>query len=294
MSDTFSLAPSHAAPTGSAAPTLAMGRVALTVHDIDRVAAFYQQAIGLHLLRRDGETAEFGAAGDVLLELRHDPAARRRSPREAGLFHTAFLLPDRTDLARFVQHLAETRTPVVGASDHEVSEAIYLSDPEGNGVEVYADRPASAWEWSNGLVRMSTDALDIPGLVASAGDTLWGGFPAGSKVGHVHLQVGAITPAEAFYAGTLGLAVTCRYPGATFFAADGYHHHIATNIWNSRGAEPRSYPSTGLTEVEIRISPERLAAVRERAAASGARGEGELVLQDPWNTAISLVPVPAI
>lgn len=123
----------------------AIERVALTVHDLDRVAAFYEQALGLDLLVRDGDVARLGAGGRALLELRRDPAARRRTPREAGLFHTAFLLPARADLARWTRHAIKTRRRVLGASDHAVSEALYLADPEGNGIEIYADRPQAAW-----------------------------------------------------------------------------------------------------------------------------------------------------
>lgn len=266
---------------------LAMGRVALTVNDLEKVGDFYEKAVGLHLLRRDGETAAYGAEGLVLLELRGDKAARRRSPREAGLFHTAFLLPSRAGLARWTRHAIDTRTPVVGASDHGVSEAIYLSDPEGNGVEIYADRPASAWKRSGGMVEMPSDPLDIADLLESAGAGGWQGFPAGSTIGHVHLQVGAIQPAEAFYAGVLGFDITCRYPGGTFYAADGYHHHLATNIWNSRGAAMRDYPSTGLAEVEIKVDIARAEAIRARAAGALENGAG-FAVDDPWGTKIAL------
>lgn len=278
--------PSDTDVTPAAAPAapLAMGRVALTVRDLDRVAAFYRDVVGLQPLRGDGETAELGAGGATLLELRRDTGARQRSAREAGLFHTAFLLPTRADLGRWTRHAIDSRAPMAGASDHRVSEALYLSDPEGNGVEIYADRPAASWAWRDDTLAMTTEALDVGDLVASAGDTAWTGFPEGATVGHVHLQVGAIAPAEAFYAGVLGLDVTSRYHGASFYAADGYHHHLATNIWNSRGAGPRSYPSTGLAEVEIRLDSARLQAARLRAGADAGTA-----LTDPWGTAIALV-----
>jgi catechol 2,3-dioxygenase len=272
-----------------AASRLAMGRVVLTVNDLDRVRTFYEQAVGLHLLQEGGSTAELGVGSEVLLELRADWSARRRSPREAGLFHTAFLLPSRADLARWTKHAAATRIPVIGAADHGVSEALYLSDPEGNGVEIYADRPASAWKWKDGLVEMPSDPLDAQELMTSAGDIVWTGFPTGSSVGHVHLQVGAIPAAEAFYAGVLGLGITCRYSGGTFYAADGYHHQIATNIWNSRGAAPRTYPSTGLAEVEIRVDPARAAAIAERAGKAD-KAASSFSLRDPWETVIKIAP----
>lgn len=268
------------------APTLRMGRVTLTVHDLDRVAAFYEESVGLHLLRRDASSAELGVGDRVLLELRSDPAARRRSGREAGLFHTAFLLPGRTALANWTREAIRRQTPVAGASDHAVSEAIYLSDPEGNGVEIYADRPRDQWRWENGAVAMTTDALDVEDLLAASDGAPWTGVPEESSVGHVHLQVGALDEAEAFYAGRLGLDVTCRYPGAIFFAADGYHHHLATNIWNSRKAGPRAFPSTGLSEFEIHVAPARAAGI----VAGGEDGEQTpITLADRWGTRIALL-----
>ena len=276
----------HTANPAEAAP-LSMGPVALTVNDLDKVREFYEQAVGLHMLSSDGETAELGTESDVLLELRRDTAARRRTRQEAGLFHTAFLLPERSDLARWTRNAIDRRTPVIGASDHDVSEALYLSDPEGNGIEIYIDRPASSWTWKNGEVHMVTEQLDLDDLLASAGGTKWTGVPKGSTIGHVHLQAGALAPAEAFYAGVLGLAVTNRYPGALFYAANGYHHHLATNIWNSRGAAERSFPSTGLAEVQIRLAPERANAIRERAGLTG-NDAAQITLSDPWGTPIAL------
>lgn len=267
---------------------LAMGRVALTVNDLDTVGTFYEKAVGLHRLSLDGTTALYGAGDVVLLELRQDKSARRRTPREAGLFHTAFLLPSRQDLARWTRSAAENHLPVVGASDHGVSEAIYLVDPEGNGVEIYSDRPVSAWKRQGGMIEMPSDALDIEDLLADAGPTRWYGFPDGSKVGHIHLQVGAIAPAEQFYSGTLGLGITWRYPGGTFFATDGYHHHIATNIWNSRGAGVREYPSTGLAALDIRVGRNRLEEIGLRAQLPTASAD-RLVLADPWGTEVVLV-----
>lgn len=265
-----------------------IGRVALTVRDLDAVGAFYERAVGLARLGGDGESARYGAGDATLLELRRDPAARRRSPREAGLFHTAFLLPSRGDLARWTNHAIATRAPVVGASDHGVSEALYLSDPEGNGVEIYADRPAAAWRRTASGLDMPSDPLDLDDLRAGAGGEPWRGAPEGATVGHVHLQVGTIPEAEAFYSGMLGLPVTCRYPGGSFYAADGYHHHLATNVWNSRGAGARSYPSTGLADVELRLDPARRAAITAFAGAADP-GQGPLELRDPWGTAITLV-----
>jgi catechol 2,3-dioxygenase len=190
-----------------------------------------------------------------------------------------------------VKHAIKTRPPVVGASDHSVSEALYLSDPEGNGVEIYSDRPPQSWQWSNGHVHMPSDPLDIDDLIAASGSDEWKGFPQGSRVGHVHLQVGAIPTAEAFYSDVLGFSVTSRYPGGTFYAADGYHHHLATNIWNSRGATARDYPSTGLANIEIIAPAAFQEAARLRSKRTGEADDGEagsIAFIDPWGTEIAI------
>jgi catechol 2,3-dioxygenase len=254
---------------------LSIGSVTLTVHDLDQVSDFYERVIGLTGLSGDADTRTLGAGSTPLLHLRRDPAARKAGPREAGLFHTAFLLPERKHLARWLGHVAGMSLPLQGASDHIVSEAIYLADPEGNGIEVYIDRPTSSWIWRDGTVQMATDRLDIDSLMAEAGESRWQGAPEGTIVGHVHLKVGDLKAAEAFYHETLGMDVTCRYPGATFYSSGGYHHHLATNIWNSRNAPPRNLPATGLAELELVAGPVR----------ADLAGQS---LVDPWGTRISV------
>ena len=278
--------------TASRNDPLRIGRVALTVHDLDGVGRFYREVVGLHDLGKDGESARLGAGDTVLLELKRDAHARVRLPRDAGLFHTAFLLPTRADLGCWVTRAIEEHFPIQGASDHRVSEAFYLADPEGNGVEIYADRPRETWPWSNGALEMATDPLDIEDLLRSAHPEPWRGAPAGTTIGHVHLQVGAIAPADAFYGGVLGLDLMARYPGASFFSSGGYHHHLGANIWNSRGAAPRVGPSTGLADVQIRVSePSTLSEIETRATAAGVAAErhsSTLSLRDPWGTLITL------
>jgi catechol 2,3-dioxygenase len=262
-----------------------IGKVTLVVHDLDRVSDFYQQALGLHRLHADGGVVQLGSGGAVLLELRRDTAARRHSRRDAGLFHTAFLLPTRAELGRWMKHAAETRLPLQGASDHLVSEALYLADPEGNGIEIYADRPVSAWKRVDGMVEMPSDPLDIANLMAAAGEERWKSVPDGALVGHVHLQVGAIAPAEEFYAGLLGFDVTCRYQGGSFYGSGGYHHHLASNVWNSRGAPARSEPTTGLADVELLVAREILTGLAKKLS----RGDAQtLALRDPWGTGITV------
>ncbi|GEO13712.1 glyoxalase [Microvirga aerophila] len=268
-----------------------IGTVALTVRDLDAVSRFYQQVIGLTPVESRPGLARLGVGETVLLELRHDPAAPVASPRAARLFHTAFLVPSRTGLAQWLLHAAELGVPLQGASDHLVSEAIYLADPEGNGIEVYWDRPSETWTWRDGMVEMATLALDLDGLAATARTRDWSGLPSGSCIGHVHLQVGALEPAEGFYAGLLGLEVVCRYPGATFLGSGGYHHHIGTNIWNSSGAPVRTGPTTGLADVEIVTDAGTLDTVRSRLSPeqSTELGQTRLPLRDPWGTSVTLV-----
>ena len=286
----FAGRPNSAGVTSAGAP-VRIGTVALTVRDLDTVSRFYQQVIGLTPVETGAGLVRLGVGTTVLLELRHDPAAPLASRRAAGLFHTAFLVPSRRDLAQWLRHTVDQRVPLHGASDHLVSEAIYLADPEGNGIEVYHDRPSETWAWRDGLVEMDTRALDLNNLMATVRTRAWSGLPGGSCVGHVHLQVGALEAAEAFYAGLLGLDVVCRYPGATFLSSGGYHHHIATNTWNSRGAPVRSQPTTGLANVELVADAGVFEAVRSRLApeqvaeASPAR----LSVRDPWGTSITLV-----
>lgn len=224
-----------------------IGRVTLTVNDLATTTAFYRDIIGLAVLTSDRTEAVLGA-DTPLLVLRADPAARRARPTEAGLFHTAFLFPDRADLGGWLRHAADARIPLAGASDHDVSEALYLQDPEGNGIEMYSDRPRSDWMWTGGVVKMGSRRLDVDALARAARP--WSGAPDGSTVGHVHLQVGALDPAEMFWTAQ-GADITHRYPGGTFFSWGGYHHHIAANVWNSAGAGMRTFPATGLAEVEI-------------------------------------------
>jgi catechol 2,3-dioxygenase len=261
-----------------------IGRVTLTVHDLTRTADFYAHALGLEKLTADKAMVTLGVGNRALVTLIADPAARQHSAREAGLFHTAFLMPDRAALGAWVHHASATRLPVQGASDHKVSEALYLADPEGNGIEVYVDRPRGAWTKRDGSIHMTSDPLDINDLAAAA-TAPWSGAPDGTVVGHVHLQVGNVPEAESFYSGTLGFAITAHFPGAAFYGSGGYHHHLATNVWNSRGAATRS-PSTGLAAVEILADPTSLAAIT-------ARSGGTTDLVDPWGTHISLTPKAA-
>ncbi|QQO44651.1 MULTISPECIES: VOC family protein [unclassified Paracoccus (in: a-proteobacteria)] len=294
MEITMRQAKPHAAPQGeparagitSGGSPLRIGTVALTVRDLDRVSRFYQDIIGLRLIEADARGHRLGAGDRVLLDLRHDPRAQLSDRHQAGLFHTAFLLPDRAALADWLIHAAGQRAALDGASDHLVSEALYLTDPEGNGIEIYRDRDSADWTIvPDGTVAMATLRLDLDDLAAAGTGKPFAGMPGGTIVGHVHLQVGDLDPAEAFYAGALGFEVMTRYNGANFFGSDGYHHHIGTNIWNSRGAGPRPEGNTGLAEVELLATPGVAAGIASRL---GEADSGEIAARDPWGTRLTI------
>jgi catechol 2,3-dioxygenase len=257
-----------------------IGEVALTVRDLDRVSRFYEEAIGLEVVQRTADGVRLGAGGIAFLELQHRPDALPRDPAAAGLYHTAFLLPERADLGRWLAHAAELRSGLDGAADHLVSEAVYLHDPEGNGIEVYVDRPRASWQWSGGRVEMANARLDMIGLRALA-TTKWTGAPTGTRVGHVHLQVGEIKAAEAFYAGVLGFEIVRERPDAVFLSTGRYHHHLACNIWESAGAGPRDPRRAGLAWVTLDAAD--LDGMKARAGASISASEE---IRDPWGTVI--------
>ncbi|MTE00204.1 VOC family protein [Paracoccus sp. YIM 132242] len=251
--------------------TPAIDHVALTVRDLPGMTGFYRDALGLAPLGGDGETARLGAGDRTLLELRRDPAARPRDPRGAGLFHTAFLLPGRAALARWLRHAADSGIRLSGASDHGVSEAIYLDDPEGNGIEIYRDRPESDWTRDGDRIAMFTRRLDLDDLL-SAADGPWTGAPEGSTVGHVHLQVGDLDRAHGFFAGDLALMRTFDGHGGAWYGWNGYHHHLAGNTWNSQGAGMREAGMAGLAEIVI-----------------GDPGRAGQAISDPWGTRFRFV-----
>jgi catechol 2,3-dioxygenase len=233
-----------------------IGAVHVTVTSLERSLGFYRDVLGL-TARVEGRTAVLSAPGGIeLLRLteRRDLTAPSRGP---GLFHFALLVPSRRELAAALVGLERAGWLLRGASDHGVSEALYLADPDGHGIEIYADRPRDSWRRSGGEIVMVTEPLDVRGLLAEMGGTgqAWGGLPPGTVVGHIHLRVRDLDEAERFFSGRLGLEVTVRsYPGARFFASDGYHHHVGVNTWwRGRGAEGGA-DRVGLEEVEV-LSP---------------------------------------
>ncbi|MFD1731060.1 VOC family protein [Deinococcus malanensis] len=217
---------------------LTLGPVDLSVSDLERSVAFYQQVLGMAVLEQQPGTATLGAGALPLLQLTGRPGARPAPAGSSGLYHFAVLLPTRADLGRWVRHVAKLGLRV-GQSDHLVSEAFYLSDPDGHGIEVYRDRPRSEWQWDLDQVRMASDPIDIPGLLSEPGaERPFDGLPDGTVMGHVHLRVGDLAATESFYRQVLGFDVVARWPGALFISVGGYHHHLGLNTWQSEGGRP--------------------------------------------------------
>ncbi|HVX38621.1 MAG TPA: VOC family protein, partial [Gemmatimonadaceae bacterium] len=271
-----------------------IGRVRLQVADLERSIAYYETVIGLRVLRREAERAWLAPHDDdtVIVEL-HEKAGVNAVPRRGriGLYHFAILLPDRASLGRFVRHLAEIGAHA-GMSDHFVSEAVYLTDPDGLGIEVYADRPRSAWRFEDRQLAMTTAPLDVRDLVASAGDAPWTGAPRGTRIGHVHLYVRDVDEAAAFYHAALGFdKVVWNYPGALFLSAGGYHHHLGTNTW-ATGAPLATDDDARLIEWEIVLPDEAslaaAAASLEQAGHTVKREPAGVAARDPWGTQLRL------
>ncbi len=260
-------------------PDTALGHVHLVTDDLSRVLRFYRAVLGFQEARRDGNTIFLSADGlyPFVFVFTEVPGAARRA-RTTGLYHAAILVPSRRDLARVFLRLRAEEVPLDGVADHLVSEALYLRDPDGNGLEIYADRPRERWPQRNGQILMTTDPLDLESLLAEArgDDQPWTGMPAGAGIGHVHLRVSDLQRAEAFYHGVLGFDVTVRaYPGALFLSAGGYHHHLGGNVWSSASLPPAPPNSMGLRSFTIRV-PQRQELVRivQRARAQDVTIEG--------------------
>ena len=271
-----------------------LGAVSLLVSDLARSIGYYEQTLGMQVLaRRDG----FAALGprdarNVIVELHATPGVRPAAPMATlGLYHFAIVLPDRPSLGRFVKHVAAIGVRA-GMADHLVSEAIYLTDPDGLGIEVYADRPRSTWQVNGRELAMTTEPLDAADLAAAAGGAAWLGMPAGTVLGHVHLHVGSLDAAAAFYHAALGFdKVVWSYPGALFMSAGGYHHHLGTNTW-SRGLVPSADQARLLTWDIVLPSRDHAADAAKSLVSAGLRVEeagGAWTAADPWGTTLRLV-----
>ena len=271
-----------------------LGRARLQISDLKQSLDFYSRVLGLRALERTDAHAVLGPmGGEPVLELVERKGVKP-VPRRGllGLYHFAILLPDRKSLGRFLRHLVEQGIHP-GMSDHFVSEAIYLQDPDNLGIEVYADRPRSAWKVDRQELAMASEPLDAESLLAEAGDEPWSDAPAETRLGHMHLHVGEIDPAVRFYHEALGLdKIVWSYPGAMFFSAGGYHHHLGTNTW-ARGAPSASDGDARLIEWEIVVpratDVEAVATSLTRAGVSVRRDGSDVIARDPWGTALRVL-----
>lgn len=238
-------------------PITFISHVQLKVQNLERASAFYQEIIGFKVLEQSENIVHLTADGKtVLLSIEQPSNILPKQERTTGLYHFAILLPKRSDLANIVQHLVDAGIRL-GSADHLVSEALYLSDPDGNGIEIYADREPSEWTWQGDTVDMVTDPLNFPDLLASKDQSPWTGLPSGTVMGHIHLHVSELNNTEEFYTKGLGFEIVNRYGAQALFISDGkYHHHIGLNTWNGVGAPTPSPDSVGLESFTLTLSDE--------------------------------------
>jgi catechol 2,3-dioxygenase len=286
--------------TTSLAAETAMGAVTLNVADLDAMTRYYRDAVGLQVLTADGPVVTLGRGERPVVVLEHSPALRHAAPHEAGLYHTAILFDSQADLAAAVYSVAQARPgSFTGSSDHLVSQAFYFDDPEGNGVELYWDRDRSTWSWTHGRVEMNTLFLDPNAFLREhlTESALAGETPGEARVGHIHLSVGDVASAREFYVRRLGFDETLDYGGqALFVSAGGYHHHMAMNVWTSKGAGRRER-TLGLGRVDIVVPTaddlgelgERLTHFGEQTRDTGAA----LEFDDPWANLIRVTSAAA-
>lgn len=276
-------------------PGTTIGPVRLVSANLPRATSFYEGVLGMRGQQLPAGGYALSVGAEALIILDELSTARARPARSSGLYHAAILVPSRSDLARVLLRLNELSYPLSGASDHRVSEALYLNDPDGNGIEIYADRPRAVWPRSGQEVRMSVDPLDFTDLLATLTPPLsaWAGLPANTTLGHIHLQVNDLRAAEAFYVGVLGFEVMQRFGGsALFLAAGGYHHHLGLNTWASLGAPSTPSETIGLRYFSLRLPNEDaldLIASRVRTAGLSLEATAEgLLLRDPAQNGLML------
>ncbi|MBU9710717.1 VOC family protein [Evansella tamaricis] len=273
-------------------PNIYVGQVNINVMDLEKSLQFYRDFIGFKVLSTNEQKVTLTVDGKhPLLTLESPRDVLPKNERATGLYHFAILLPGRTDLSAFLRHVIQENYPI-GASDHLVSEAIYLSDPDGNGIEVYRDRLEEEWNWRSEEVSMATEPLDGQGILAET-DKLWEGLPKGAIIGHIHLHVSELKSTEEFYVKGLGFDVmTRRYPGALFLSTGGYHHHIGLNIWNGMGAPAPEKKSVGMNwfslEFSDTLSREKTVRQLENIGASIQSRGNQILTKDPSGNQIVL------
>ena len=267
-----------------------IGTVHLRAADIDRLSAFYTDVIGLKTLRREDATVYLGAGEAELLALTAAPDAKR-APNSTGLYHFALLVPSRYDLARSLRRLADTHTPLQGMSDHLVSEAIYLADPEDNGIEIYRDRPREDW-YRDGEFQLGTVAMDVRGVMSELNGQSpeWTGMADGTIMGHIHLHVRAIPETETFYRDVLAMDIMMNIQSATFMSYEGYHHHVGANIWAGRTPPPPG--ALGLDKYQLNVpnaeTLDKILAQVDRADVAITEHNGGYLVHDPSHNAVVL------
>jgi len=232
------------------APDTEIGTVRLAVRDINLIKNFYHDVIGLTIIAEGKEFVDLGVGEKLLVKLVAKPGGISYS-NSAGLFHLAILLPSRAELGAWLKHFLQLGYRLDGVGDHLVSEALYLSDPEGNGIEMYRDRPRETWQYHNGQIRMDTLAVDLESLLTEASAGPFEGLPEGTQMGHIHLQVNNVAKTAAFYSDVLGFDLVAQMPGAGFLSAGGYHHHIGMNTWRSRGGGFAPENALGLIDYTV-------------------------------------------
>lgn len=274
-------------------PTIYVNHVQLKVQDLERSISFYQNVIGFNVLKQTRNTAQLTADGEtVLVTLEQPENVTPKEGRTTGLYHFALLLPERSDLAKIVQHF-QRHGVQFGSSDHLVSEALYLSDPDQNGIEIYVDRDPSLWTWKHNEVEMEVDPINFTDLLATSTNESWSGLPATTIMGHIHLHVADLQTAEAFYTKGLGLETVSRLGSQALFLSDGkYHHHIGMNVWNGVGAPPPAPRSVGLGSFTLLFpTKEKVEQVVDQLKGLGVEvmeADGGYVTADPSGNGVLL------
>lgn len=275
-------------------PDTQLGCVHITVSDMDRSLAFYQDGLGLQVHRHQADSTYLGAGEEDLIKLTEVPGAIP-VPRRTGLYHFAILVPSRLSLAKSLRNMIDNGVALQGAADHLVSEALYLADPDGNGIEIYRDRPRDKWEYENGTLKMGTDPLNVQGLLAELENSTdnWQGLPKNTRLGHMHLHVARLPEAVEFYEKVLGFDLLLNYgDSAAFLSAGGYHHHIGINTWNGVGAAPPPIYSVGLRYFTILVPEQRemneLIKRLERAQVHYEERKDGIFMRDPSKNGISV------